>query len=85
MKDLRCYTLHYFYKVIDTDLFEGEDGFLEYKMHKATKVPKLEEDEEIGEKVKENFAKLLKVSIDKIIRIDRDEYLENVPEEEGEE
>jgi hypothetical protein len=30
-------------------------------------------------------AQFSKVSIDKIIRIDRDEYLENVPEEEGEE
>ncbi|MCR2045517.1 hypothetical protein NSA23_15555 [Anaerosalibacter massiliensis] len=84
-EDLRCYTLHYFYKVIDTDLFNGEDGFLEFKAHKATKIPSLEEDIKRGEAIRKDFAKLLKVSVEKIKRIDRDEYLENVPDDEEEE
>mgnify|MGYP000856625391 CR=1 FL=1 len=78
MVDLRCHTLHYFYKVIDTDLFDGGDGFIDYKLHKATRIPDLVEDNEIGLRARVNFAKLLKVSVDKIIRIDRDEYYANV-------
>lgn len=78
MADLRCHTLHYFYKVIDTKLFDGGDGFIENTIHKATRIPDLEEDNEIGERGRANFAELLKVPVDKITRIDRDEYVANI-------
>ena len=82
--DLRCHTLHFYFKIDDSEIFggEGADGYVAYEIEKATKVPTIDEEKELADSVRTGLSEMLKVPIDKIIRISRDEYLENTEEEE---
>lgn len=84
MADFRCHTIHVFFRVIGSDMFYGDDGFVQTKMHMATNIPTIERENEYAEDSRQNFAKILGVPDENVIRISRDEFLANVDEEEAE-
>lgn len=69
--------MHFYFRVEGSEVFNGDDGYVENKIHQATKIPTFEEEIKLGERAKENFAQLLEVPKEQIIRVSRDEYLEN--------
>ncbi len=87
MEDLRCHTIHTYFKVLDSDMYggEGSEGFMELKAGQCAPVPDLAQELAYTVEQRKNTAKLLNVSVDKIIWISRDEYRENVAEDEEEE
>lgn len=81
MEDLRLFSMHYYYRVEDSDMFCGEDGYVSSDINYAKNYPDLEEDKKIEQRHKEAFSGMLEVPIENIIRISREEYLENTDED----
>lgn len=85
MEDLRCYTLHFYYRIKGADLFNGEDGFSTCSLEEAIKNMEnitINKFNEISNDYRALVAKQCKVPIENIIPISRDEYKENTEEED---
>ena len=77
IEDLRCHTIHLFYKIEGSEIFFYKDGYAQKQGHMATNMLSLEDDQEIGESGRIHFAKFCEVPLENVTRISRDEYLEN--------
>jgi len=88
MENNYCATYHFFYRVEKKagwgDDHEGNPAaiYTEIKVHKGTKAMTEEHFNSIHEKYRASMAAQLKVNVDYVIPIGRDEYLENTEEEE---
>lgn len=80
MKDLRCYTMHYYFKIIGAEFFGGKDGYVSLTFDEATKKLELEDDMRMGNVFKADYALAFNVELKNVVRISRDEYKENVDE-----
>nr|DAS80754.1 MAG TPA: hypothetical protein [Caudoviricetes sp.] len=81
MEDLRDYTAFFYFYI------EDEEVYTRIKLEGMQSVDKMstEEDEKTGEVMKKNIAKMLNKDIEKVRRVSKKEYLENVDEDEEEE
>ena len=79
--DLRDYTAFFYFYI------EDEEVYTRIKLEGMQSVDKMstEEDEKTGEVMKKNIAKMLNKDIEKVRRVSKKEYLENVDEDEEEE
>ena len=81
MEDLRDYTAFFYFYI------EDEEVYTRIKLEGMQSVDKMstEEDEKTGEVMKKNIAKMLNKDIEKVRRVSKKEYLENVDEYNEEE
>lgn len=81
MEDLRDYTAFFYFYI------EDEEVYTRIKLEGMQSVDKMstEEDEKTGEVMKKNIAKMLNKDIEKVRRVSKKEYLENVDEDNEEE
>lgn len=81
MQDLRDYTAFFYFYI------EDEEVYTRIKLEGMQSVDKMstEEDEKTGEVMKKNIAKMLNKDIEKVRRVSKKEYLENVDEYNEEE
>lgn len=81
MQDLRDYTGYFYFYI------EDEEVYTRIKLEGMQSVDKMstEEDEKTGEVMKKNIAKMLNKDIEKVRRVSKKEYLENVDEYNEEE
>jgi|GEM_PF-3600721 len=84
MKDLRCHTVHLFFKVLDSDMFGGDGtiGYVNSNAGECWPVPNEESEKRHIEKMRKIFADQMEVPVDKVIQISRDEYRGNTEEED---
>ncbi len=87
-KDLRCYTLHFFYKVEGAELYNGKTGYVSTSFDQCTKEMETNSTVEGFNKLSEWYRKLvaeqLKISIEQVIPISRDWYNKNTEMQEEE-
>lgn len=91
MQDLRCISLHFYFKVLDADLFggEGTEGYTAFTSEECIGTPKktidnitsLEGFNSTSEIIRKSIASQMGVTIDKVIAISRQEYKNNIEEE----
>lgn len=81
MEDLRDYTAFFYFYI------EDEEVYTRIKLAGMQSVDKMstEEDEKTGEGIRKNVASMLNVDIEKVRRVSKKEYLENVDEDNEEE
>ena len=81
MEDLRDYTAFFYFYI------EDEEVYTRIKLAGMQSVDKMsnEEDKKTGEGIRKNVAKMLNKDIEKVKRVSKKEYLENVDEYEEEE
>lgn len=92
MKDLRCVTLHFYFKIIDADIFggEGTEGYATTSSGECIGSSNKTFDEMVSRegfnKICDAYRELLSgqmdVPVENIIPISRDEYKENIEEDE---
>ena len=92
MEDLRCVTLHFYFKIVDSDMFGGEGtiGYITASNGEALGSKKLPFDDMVSlegfNSMRDAYRKLIscqmEVPVEKIIPISRDEYKENTEEDE---
>lgn len=93
MTDFRCFSLYFYFKVLDADTYGGKGsvGYTRVVLDESTGSEKLPIDEIVStegfKKISESYRKitadLLEVPLENIISISRDEY--NDADDEGEE
>lgn len=91
MKDFRCISLHFYFKILDAELFggTGSEGFVKTGVCESIgsadrpieEIISLNGFNRISNKYIELLSKQMKISKDKVIQISRDEYLENADDE----
>lgn len=83
MEDLRCVTIHFFYKVEGADLWDGGIGYIKCECEYALKYDgSIETYNNLSDTYKAIVGNQLNISLENIIAISRDEYLKNVDDEE---
>jgi len=84
MEDLRCHTVHLFFKVLDSDMFGGDGtiGYVNSNAGECWPIPSEEVEKNHTEKMRKIFADQMEVPVDKVIQISRDEYRENTEEDD---
>lgn len=84
--DLRCYSIHFFYKIKDAELYGGigNIGYAETNLDRAvnTEAFTAEHFAKASENIKIGIAEQLKVPVENITAIHRDEYEEATREDE---
>ncbi len=85
MRDLRCYTLHFFFQVEGAKLYNGETGYVASSFDQCTKEMEgnstVEGFNKVSECYRELIADQLKVPIEQVIPISRDCYDSNTEDD----
>lgn len=92
MKDLRCVTLHFYYKIVDSEMFGGEGtvGYVSASNGESLGSEKMPFDEIVSiegfnstcDAYRKIISYQMDVPLEKIIPISRDEYKDNTEDEE---
>lgn len=92
MEDLRCVTLHFYFKVLDAELFggKGTKGYAATSANECLgseevsfdKMVSLKEFNKICDKYRKCISVQMKVPEENVVAISRDEYKENTDEDE---
>jgi hypothetical protein len=85
LRDLRCYSLHFFFQIEGAELYNGETGYASSSFEQCTKEMEKNSTVEGFNKVSEVYRKVvaeqLKVPIEQVIPISRECYEANTEED----
>lgn len=85
MEDLRCHSVHTFFKILDAEMYGGVGsiGYACSNANHCTNFPKtLEEETAYTDSIKKDFAKIAGCKSENVIWISREEYFEATKEDE---